>query len=314
MPSGSSSPSRSRSRRTGPAGSLQHWVSANAEERDRTLCSRCRVPLPWPPALAVWCSAYTCQRTGRKSLPGAGWRRSGRLAPVSEEARPRPWRLPPSGGPRVRPERPGGAAIVFARRSDGRRAMRSRSCVPSVELTVVRRCCSRLCRLLQLMNPTVASFRPGPSAAGALAPHAATGGTCADAAVPGRGPGHCGRAPGGPWSATAPAPACGRTPRGRSGGHPTGDVGGAARRSRPQPRRTGAWDCSVAGGSDPADRACLPVRTAAASCAGSGVRCRTGPRPSPIGDPPSMSRTAGVSKLTHPGSATYLADRAHQVR
>ncbi|SEQ19241.1 hypothetical protein SAMN04487983_1003280 [Streptomyces sp. yr375] len=202
----------------------------------------------------------------------------------------------------------------FARRSDGRRAMRSRSCVPSVELTVVHRCCSRLCRLLQLMNPTVASFRPGPSAAGASAPHAATGGTCADAAVPGRGPGHCGRAPGGPWSATAPAPACGRTPRGRSGGHSTGDVGGAARRSRPQPRRTGAWDCSVAGGSDPADWACLPVRTAAASCAGSGVRCRTGPRPSPIGDPPSMSRTAGVSKLTHPGSATYLADRAHQVR
>ncbi len=214
-----------------------------------------------------------------ESLPGAGWRRSGRLAPVTEEARPRPWRLPPSGGPRVRPERPGGAAIVFARRSDGRRALRSRSCVPSVELTVVYRCCSRLCRLLQLMNPTVASFRPGPSATGASAPHAATGGTCADAAVPGREPGHCGIAPGGPWPATAPTPAHGRTARGRSGGHPTGDAGGAARRSRPQPRRTGAWDCFAAGGSDPADRACPPARTAAASCAGSGARCRTGPRP-----------------------------------
>jgi hypothetical protein len=129
------------------------------------------------------------------------------------------------------------------------------------------------------MNPTVASFRQGSSATGASAPRAATGGTCADAAVPGRGPGHCGTAPGGPWPATAPTPARGRTARGRSGGHPTGDAGGAARRSRPQPRRTGAWDCFAAGGSDPADRACPPARTAAASCAGSGARCRTGPRP-----------------------------------
>lgn len=62
-------------------------------------------------------------------------------------------------------------------------------------------------------------------------------------------------------------------------GTPPGMLAGAARRSRPQPRRTGAWDCSTVGGSDPADRACPPARTAAASCAGSGARCRTGPRP-----------------------------------
>lgn len=92
-----------------------------------------------------------------ESLPGAGWRRSGRLAPVTEEERPRPWQLPLSGGLQVRPQRPDGAAVVFARRSD-RRALRSRSCVPSVELAMVYRCCSWLRRLPQLMNPTIASF------------------------------------------------------------------------------------------------------------------------------------------------------------
>lgn len=92
---------------------------------------------------------------------------------------------------------------------------------------------------------------------------AATGGTCADAAVPG----------------PAPTPTRGRPARGRSGGHPTGDSGNAARRSRLPPPRTRAWGCSAATGSGPADRAYPPARTAAAGCPESGARCRTVPRP-----------------------------------
>lgn len=125
-------------------------LSANARERPHPVPPvPSTAPGPQPSGVAL----RVHEVHWPESLPGAGWRRAGRLATVAEQTRRRPWRLPPSGGLRVRPERPGGAVIVFARRSGCRRALCSWSCVPSVELTVVYRCCSRLCRLLQLMNP-----------------------------------------------------------------------------------------------------------------------------------------------------------------
>src|SRR3954467_10951012 len=136
----------------------RRYPPGSAARFDLVACGRkvaAEVPAPRlsDQTIYVWCRRHlidTGQSSGTSSsdLSELGAARKRVELPVTEEARPRSWRLPPSGGPRVRPEGPGGAAFVFARRSDGRRALRSRSCVPSVELTVVHRRCFRLCRLL----------------------------------------------------------------------------------------------------------------------------------------------------------------------